>query len=271
MKKKWFSILTLMVLGLTVLAACGNAGQDDSNSGSVGKTKTYEQIQNDGTLRVATEGTYAPFSYHDDNDKLVGFDVEVAEAVADKLGLKIKFVEAPWDSLLSAFDAGQADVMFNQVGITDERKEKYLFTDPYTVTKGALIVKDDNDEIKSFDDLKGKKSAHSLTSNWADIARGYGAEIVSVDGFNEAIDLIVDGRADATLNNTVNFYDFKKQKPDAPVKIVAEEEKTSETAAMIQKSAPELQEKMNEALKELHEDGTLTEISEKYFGTDVSK
>lgn len=268
MKKKWFSIVTLMVLGL-VLVACGNAGQSGSSNSR--QSKSYEQIEQDGKIRVATEGTYSPFTYHDDNNKLVGYDVEVAEAIADYLGLEVEYVEAPWDGMLSAFDAGQADVVFNQVAITDERKEKYLFTEPYTVSKGALIVKDDNEEVQTFEDLEGKQSAHSVTSNWADVARGYGAEIVSVGGFNEAIELILSGRADATVNDTVTFYDFKKQQPDAPVKIADEEENPNEMAAMIKKDNPELQEKMNEALEALRADGTLTKISEKYFGTDVSQ
>ena len=115
-----------------------------------------------GVLTVATEGTYAPFSYYNDKNELVGYDVDIAKAVAKKLNLKIDFLTAPWDAMLAAFDSGKADAVFNQVSITDERKKKYEFSEPYTVTYGAIIVKKDNNSIKSFNDLKGKKNADLL-------------------------------------------------------------------------------------------------------------
>jgi len=149
-----------------------------------------------GVLKIATEGTYSPYSYHDKNDALTGYDVEVAREVAKKLNLKEEFVEAPWDAMLAAFDAGKADIVFNQVSITDERKKKYDYTVPYTVAYAALVTHKDNNEIKSFEDLKGKKSAHSATSNWAGIAQKYGAQIVTVDGFSKGVELIISRRAE---------------------------------------------------------------------------
>ena len=137
----------------------------------------------EGTLKVATEGTFSPFSYYNDKNELVGYDVDVARAVAEKLGLKIEFLTAPWDAMLAAFDAGKADAVFNQVSITDERKKKYEYSVPYTVVYGAIIVHKDNNDIKSFEDLKGKKNADSATSNWAQVAKKYGAQNVTVDSF----------------------------------------------------------------------------------------
>jgi len=107
-----------------------------------------------GVLKIATEGTYSPYSYHDKNDALTGYDVDIAKAVADKLGLKVEFVEAPWDAMLAAFDAGKADAVFNQVSITEERKKKYDYSVPYMTSYSAIIVHEDNDDIKSFADLK---------------------------------------------------------------------------------------------------------------------
>ena len=214
-----------------------------------------------GVLKIATEGTYSPYSYHDKNDALTGYDVEVAREVAKKLNLKAEFVEAPWDAMLAAFDAGKADIVFNQVSITDERKKKY----DYTVTHK------DNNEIKSFEDLKGKKSAHSATSNWAGIAQKYGAQIVTVDGFSKGVELIISRRADATINDSVTFYDYINQRPNAPLKIAASGSEPIYSAAIVKKGNEELINDVNKALGELKSEGKLKEISVKYFGKDISE
>ena len=114
-------------------------------------------------IKIGTEGTYAPFTYHDDSGALVGFDVEIGQEIAEQLGVKAEFVEGTWDGLIAGLDANRYDAVINQVGINDERKAKYDFSEPYIASKAALIVRGDNTDIKSFADLKGKKSAQSLT------------------------------------------------------------------------------------------------------------
>ena len=197
--------------------------------------------------------------------------MDVAKEIKKKIDYKVKFVEAPWDSMLAAFDANKSDVIFNQVSITPERKEKYLFSTPYSVSHPALIVNKDNNEIKDFADLKGKTSAQSLTSNYAQMAEDLGAEISSVDGFSKAVELVGDNRADATLNDDVTYYDYLNQKPNAPIKIVKTSDEATEVAAMFHKDDKELAEKVDKAIKELEADGTLTKLSEKYFKKDISK
>ena len=213
----------------------------------------------------------SPCSFRGENHNLAGYDVDVAKEVAKKINYKVKFVEAPWDSMLAAFDANKSDVIFNQVSITPERKEKYLFSTPYSVSHPALIVNKDNNEIKDFADLKGKTSAQSLTSNYAQMAEDLGAEISSVDGFSKAVELVGDNRADATLNDDVTYYDYLNQKPNAPIKIVKTSDEATEVAAMFHKDDKELAEKVDKAIKELEADGTLTKLSEKYFKKDISK
>ena len=224
----------------------------------------------EGVLKVATEGTYSPYSFHDEKGELTGYDVDIAKAVADKLGLKVEFVEAPWDAMLAAFDAGKADVVFNQVSITDERKKKYEFSEPYTVPRAVLITHKDTQDIKGFDDLKGKKSAHSATSNWAQIAEKHGAQVVVVDGFSKGVELIAQKRADATINDDVTFLDYVKQRPNAPIKVVFTGEAIP-TAALAHKDNAELIAQINKALSELKSSGKLKEISEKYFGKNISE
>ena len=225
----------------------------------------------EGTLKVATEGTFSPFSYYNDKNELVGYDVDVARAVAEKLGLKIEFLTAPWDAMLAAFDAGKADAVFNQVSITDERKKKYEYSVPYTVVYGAIIVHKDNNDIKSFEDLKGKKNADSATSNWAQVAKKYGAQNVTVDSFAKSMELLIARRVDTVVRDNTVFYDFLKQRPHAPIKIAAKLKDVDYSAAIVQKGNKELADQISKALNELKAEGKLKEISLKYFGKDVSE
>lgn len=230
-----------------------------------------DDIKSSGVLRIGTEGTYAPFTFHDDSGALVGFDVEIGRAIADKIGVKAEFVEGPWDGLIAGVDANRYDVVINQVGITDERKAKYDFSEPYIASKAALVVKDDNTDITSFETLSGKKSAQSLTSNFGKLAESYGAELVGTEGFDQSIALVIQGRADATINDSLSFFDFKTHQPDAPVKIVATAENADFSGVLLAKGKPELLAAINEALDGIKADGTYAEISQKYFGEDVSQ
>ena len=225
----------------------------------------------DGVLTVATEGTYAPFTFYNDKNELVGYDVDIARAVAQKLNLKVEFLTAPSDAMLAAFDAGKADVVFNQVSITDERKKKYDYSVSYMVSYSAIVVHKDNNDIKSFADLKGKRSVHSVNSMWIPTVEKYGAKLVVADSLSDQINLIITKRADDTIDDAVMFYDYIKQHPNAPIKIIEAGDEPMYTAAIVKKGNKELLNKINIALNELSKEGVLSEISLKYFGKDISK
>lgn len=243
------------------LAFAGTALADD----------TLAAVQSSGQLRIGTEGTYAPFTYHDGANKLVGFDVEIGEAVAARLGVEPVFIEGKWDGLIAGLDANRYDAVINQVGITETRKEKYDFSEPYIVSKAVLIVRDGNTDIHDFADLEGKKAAQSLTSNYAAMATEAGAELLGTNGFDESIQLVLTRRADATINDSLSFLDFKKQKPDAPVKIVAEKPDAEASGIIVRKGDPAFVAALNKALDEIRADGTYQKIADKYFGQDVSR
>jgi L-cystine transport system substrate-binding protein len=132
-------------------------------------------------------------------------------------------------------------------------------------------VRGDNEEITSFEDLAGKRAAQTLTSNYAQLAQEHGAEVVGTEGFDQSIALVLQGRADATINDSLSFLDFKKQQPDANVKIVATEADADFSGVLLAKGKPELLAAINAALEDIKADGTYSEISEKYFGADVSQ
>jgi cystine transport system substrate-binding protein len=234
-------------------------------------SENLDAIKAAGTLKIGTEGTYAPFTYHDESGKLVGFDVEIAEAVAGKLGVKPEFLEGKWDGLIAGLDANRYDVVVNEVGITDARKQKYDFSEPYIASKAVLIVRNDDDSIKKFTDLKGKKAAQSLTSNFGKLAEQSGAELVGTDGFDQSIQLVLTGRADATINDSLSFLDFKKHKPDAPVKIADQQADADYSGIIFRKGDADLKAAIDKALADIKADGTYQKIADKYFGQDVSK
>ncbi|MBO5095104.1 MAG: amino acid ABC transporter substrate-binding protein [Lachnospiraceae bacterium] len=302
MKKKAAAGILAITLVLAGLTGCGNnetavdsqQAAESVSAAETGQTEGTEQVQESektqgteqtedgeedlldkvkaaGVLKIGTEGTYAPYTFHDDSNELTGFDVEVAEKIAEKLGVEAEFVETKWDSIIAGLDAGRFDIIVNQVSISEERLEKYDFSVPYTYTHGALIVKGNDEEITGFDKIAGKKAAQSLTSNWAELAEENGAEIVSTDGFNQSVELVLAGRADLTLNDDLTYYDYVNQKPDADLKIAALSEETSDSAVMIRKGNPKFVEAVNKALEELSAEGVLSEISERYFGADVTK
>ncbi|ADG16035.1 amino acid ABC transporter substrate-binding protein [Paraburkholderia atlantica] len=230
------------------------------------------QIKASGVFRIGTEGTYAPFTYHDDAGKLTGFDVELASAIAQRLGVKPQFIEGKWDGLIAGLDVNRYDAVINEVAVTDERKLKYDYSDPYITSHAVLIVASDNTTIRSFDDLKGRKSANTLTSNVGRIAAAHGAQVIPAQGFDESIDLLVAGRVDATVNDSLSFLDYKKRVPDARIKVVAVDtspDSSDKSAVLIRKGNPKLRLAIDDALARIRKDGTYQRISLKYFGRDV--
>ncbi|MCP3764924.1 amino acid ABC transporter substrate-binding protein [Domibacillus sp. A3M-37] len=272
MKKLTLTVFTLILL--LALAACGgnNANEDKKEEENKQEAQSsYEKIKEKGVITIGTEGTYSPFTFHDKSGKLTGFDVEVATEVFKRLDIKPQFVETKWDGMIAGLDARRYDMIANQVGINDERKEKYDFSDPYTLSKAVLVVREDNNEIKSLDDLKGRTVAQSLTSNYRQTTEEHGAEITGVESFNQAIDLVTSRRADATLNDSLSYLDLKKQRPELPIKVAYTENDAAESAFLFRKDNEELIEAVNGALGDMQKDGTFEKISNKWFGADVSK
>ncbi|UOR13516.1 amino acid ABC transporter substrate-binding protein [Halobacillus amylolyticus] len=258
-------------LFIFILAACGSSESDTSGDEAASDQSLYDQIKEEGVLTIGTEGTYAPYTFHNDEDELTGYDVDVAREVAKRMGVEAKFKETKWDAMFAGLNSERFDMIANQVGIKPDREKKYNFSIPYTYTTAVLVTNKNSEEISSFEDLEGKTSAQSLTSNYSAIAKSYGAKVESVEGFNPAMQLLANGRVDATVNDRLSVLDYlNEQGESAPVEIVDKEEDASETAMMFRENNPELVDAVNEALKSMKEDGTLEEISKKWFNEDVS-
>lgn len=272
MKRYFATALLGAAFVFSLLATgCGNSGAAKGGE-NAGGGDLLSQIQEKGEITVAMEGTWAPWTYHDEEDRLVGYDVEVAQLIAEKLGVEASFVEGEWDGLLAGLDSGRYDMMVNGVDVTEERQKKYDFTIPYAYNRTAVIVKGDYEEIQSLEDLNGKHTANTISSTYAELAESYGAQVTGVDDLNQTFELLLAGRIDATLNAEVTYYDYMKAHPETDIKIAALTEEATQVAIPLRKGeeTKSLREAVDKALKELAEEGKLKELSEKYFGADIS-
>lgn len=262
MKKLIASVLAL-VMTMAMLSGCG------------GKTKQADLLQtirDRGTITVAMEGNWAPWTFEDENGVLTGFEVDVATAVAEKLGVKAEFVTGEWDGLLAGVQGGRYDLMANGVGYTEERAKAYCYSDFYAFNRTALVVRGDNQDIHSLEDLKGKTTCNSANSTYQLTAEAFGATVKDVESLDGTIEELLAGRVDATLNAEVSINDYMREKPDADIKIVAFDSEVEQVGMIMPfgEQSETLRAAINEALAALRAEGKLTEISVKYFGMDIT-
>lgn len=270
MNRRRFAAITLVAAISVALGACSTG--TSSPSSASGADTSLSDVKSKGEIVFATEGTYKPFTFHENGSgKLTGYDVEIAQAVADKMGLKASFQETQFDGIFAGLDAKRFDAIANQISINPERSAKYDFSTPYTVSPGVIVTKADNNSITSFESLKGKTTAQSLTSNWYKVAQQAGANVQAVEGWAQGIALLRQGRIDAVVNDKLTYLDYAKANPDSGLKIAAETTDKSKNAFAFRKGSTALVQAVDKALAALRADGTLAKISKTYFGADVSQ
>lgn len=248
-----------------LLSACSKPTEEDTSLSKVEEAKT---------LVVATSGTLYPSSYYNDENELVGYDVDVAKEVAKRLGVEITFKEYNVDGQVSSLTRGEADFAANDFGLTDERAEKFSLSTPIKYSFDSMIVrKSDDSGIASLEDLDGKKAAGEPNTSYMRLAESYGAELVTYDNAtnDQYLTDVANGRTDVILND----YYLQKMAvaalPDIPVKILEDVYfNPNETGFLFVKDHQALQEKVDAVLAEMKEDGRLKELAETYFQTDIS-
>jgi His/Glu/Gln/Arg/opine family amino acid ABC transporter permease subunit len=189
------TVIGVLLLAALVLTACGSPAGNGENP-----------VKAAGVLRVGTEGVYSPFSYHDPaTGQLTGYDVDVARAVGEKLGVNVEFVETPWDSIFAALEANRFDVVANQVTITPERQQKYDLSQPYAIGEGVIVTRTDDTSITSLADLKGKVSIKIAAQTGEKSEQGFAARKNSglLPDLNNALDEL---KADGTLASISQKY-----------------------------------------------------------------
>ncbi len=231
-----------------------------------------EKIRKEGKLVIAMEGAWQPWTYHDESGALTGFDVEVGALIAEGLGVTPEYKETAWDGILAGVDSGRFDIACNGVGYTGKRAESYNFSTPYVYTEMVLVVRADNEEIKTLDDLKGKKTANSPNSTYAMRSEAAGAEVVYVDTLGETMELLQQGRVEATLNAKDSVDAYLAEHPEAQIKVVLNVAGEPVAIPMQKGERTEtLVAEINRILEEARQNGKLAELSNKYFGRDLTK
>lgn len=254
---------SLLVVG-TALTACSSNNSNKDSYKSELKTKNE--------LVIGLEGTYAPYSYRE-NGKLTGFEVELGKAVAKEMGLKAKFVPTKWDGLIAGLGSKKYDVVMNNITQTKERQKKYLFSKPYVYSKYILITNANDNSIKSTSDIKGKTFVESTGSDNEAVAQKFGAKILSDGEFSTGLDLIKQKRADGNINAEPAWIAYAKDNSTKGLKyrvLKSSEQKPAKISALFNKKSPKLKTKYNKAMDALRKDGTLTKLSKKYFGKDIT-
>ena len=243
--------------------------------GLLGQAVAGEQLQkikDSGSISVGLEGTYPPFSFVDTDGKLTGFEVELSEALAKELGVKARLQPTKWDGILAALESKRLDIVVNQVTISDERKKKYDFSEPYTVSGiQALVLTKNKDTIKTAQDLAGKKVGVGLGTNYEQwLKDNVPKAIIKTydDDPSKFQDLRV-GRIDAILIDRLAALEYAKKAKDTVA--AGDAFSRQEAGVTLRKGEPELLDAINTALDALRADGTLKKLSEKYFEADVTQ
>ena len=270
------ALLTLAASTI-LLAACSQSNTNDADTtakAADGGSDLLQRINSGGTINVGTEGTYPPFTYHDESGKLTGYDVEVTRAVADKMGVKVEFKETQWDAMLAGLDSKRFDMVANQVSLTTpERMAKYDKAIAYSWSGAVVLAPKDDNRYSSWEALKGLRSAQSLSSNYGELATRYQAEIVPVDGMAQAVELVKQDRADFTMNDNLAVLDYLKKFPNSglEIKLVAPASELRGSGLILRKGDDAVVAKIDEAMAALQADGTLTKLSQEFFGADISQ
>jgi len=272
-------IFLLSVITL-IISACGSAEEDDNSSGESNETdENWEEIQEAGEIVVGTSGTLFAASFYDggeeSEDQLTGYDVEVMREVANRLDLDISFEIMGIDSMLPAINSGRIDIAANDIEVTDKRKEEFNFSDPYKYSYSTMVVREeDNSGIESLEDLEGKKAGGGATTIYSQIAEHFGAEVITYGNApNEAyLRDVNNGRTDVVLNDYYLQKFGVAEFPDFDIHLHPElKYHPNEQAAIMKKGSDELTEQINNALAEMREDGTLTELAETFYEEDASQ
>ncbi|WP_031515083.1 amino acid ABC transporter substrate-binding protein [Desulfofalx alkaliphila] len=273
MRRTKYLWLMVLVLGLALVAmGCGGSDQpSDEQSGQETEKTTLELIQEKGVLVAGLDDTFAPMGYRDENNNLVGYDIDMGEEIAKRLGVEIQWVPTEWGGVMGALKSKQFDIILSGMSITEERKQEIDFTRHYVEAGIGMVVLADNDDIVVGDDMKGKVVATQTGSSGYLACQELGLEDVRLyDQYPEAFQDLALGRVDVIVVDLTTAVHFMELKPDT-YKIAGEPLVDDYYGIGVRKEDTDLREAINEVLTEMMADGTLSAISQKWFqGADLS-
>ena len=269
-KKVVFIIITFFLISL--IAGCSFGGKEvipvNGSEGKDNDMSVMSRIEKSNVLNVAFEGTYPPFNFLDDNDEFQGFDVDISNEIAERLGVKANFIATKWDGLIGGLKADKFDIIIGQMTVTEERKKSVDFTDPYVITGSVLVTREDTNDITKLEDIKGKKVGVGGGTTFEEVANSVeGADVKLYKAVSDYIQDLTNERLDVIINDQLLIsYNIKENK--LPIKIASDIVNKDEIGMAVNKGNEDFITKVNTALTEMKDDGTYNEIYKKWFGSE---
>ena len=260
--KKLGALLLVSIMALSMLAGCGSSNKETAEGGFL----------KEGTLMVGAEIGYPPMEYFDeDGSTPIGFDVELAQALADDMGVKLELVDTAWDGIFAGVDTDKYDVIMSSVSFTQDRDENYLLSEPYIANAPVLVVPKDSD-ITSIEEAKGKTIAVQMETTADYIVQEYneeglGADLRQYEKVINAFDELKAGRVDSVCTDSV-VAAYYLGDAASDYKTVWQSPTKEPIVMCMKKGNDTLKEKLEASLNNLRDNGKLAEISTKYFGSD---
>lgn len=258
-----FMMIAIFSIGLVACGSKEEAGGSTSDAGEV-----LSKVKESGVLKVGFEGTYPPFNFLNDEEKYDGFDVDISNELAKRLGVEAEFVATKWDSLLGGLKSDKFDIIIAQMSVTEERKKSVDFTDPYVTTGSVLITREETNDITKLEDIKGKNVGVGGGTTFEEVAKSVdGANVKLYKAVNEYVTDLTNKRLDVIINDQL-LMSYNIQENDLPLKITSDVLNKDEIAMAINKENEDFVAEVNKILAEMKEDGTYNEIYKKWFGTE---
>lgn len=271
--KRFATIFLMMAALVALLVGCGTSGKQNNNAATDGENNnaSTDHTETNSEVVIGIDDKFAPLGFRDEKNEIVGFDIDLARAAAEKMGMTPKFQPIDWKTKETELSSGRIDLIWNGYTITDERKEKVLFTKPY-LSNAQVVATLADSEIASLDDLEGKVVGLQALSSAADAlgANPVESKIKTITEFADNVLALTDlktGRLDAVVIDEV-VIDYYMSKDEGTFKVLDESLAPEEYGIGVKKGNEELLEKLQAALDEMNEDGTAAEISKKWFGED---
>lgn len=240
------------------------------------KEDSSENVEAPAPIIVGMSGGYKPYTFIDDNNELTGFDVDVWKEIGKRIDREVSFKTADFSGLFGLLDTGKITTIANQITVNEKRLEKYNFSEAYVYYGAQLVVKGDNDQIVDLETLKGKKVGVSLGSNYEELVKAFDVdneiEVITYESYQASLQDVSLGRIDAVLNDKLaGMLAIKESGLDLklggePVELMFNAfpfTKTEENEALL--------DQVNTAITQMREDGTLEEISLKWFDIDITE
>ena len=263
-------LILAALLAISLVAGCGKTetAPKASAKSAPAKVSSVDQIKKRGKLVLAT-GNYRPFEYHDEKtNKTVGYDVDLAEVIAKKIGVPLEVKDMQFTSLIPSLQNDQADIVIAAMYITEQRKQAVDFAKPYTKTGMVIAVNSSNTDIKSPQDLKGKTVGVKGGATSEKVAQDFKAKGIdmTIKSYKETVDYLLDmenGRTDASINDLLNQLEYDKTHPN--VKIVGDPFTKSELGIAVKKGNTDFVELINGVLDEMDKNGESKKLYDKWL------